>query len=221
MKLLSYLHQKSNLVLNTLLVDDHAILLEGVERLVNELDGFNVSHTAASVGAALDVLKKSDIDLLITDYNLPDDSGLTLIRKAKQLKPTIKIIMLSMHDEAHLVKEVLKEGVDAYVLKKDTMSELTTALKAVKNGKIHLSSDINSMLVQSLNRPETPQLLTNREREILQLISEEYSNKMIAEKLFISERTVETHRKNIFRKTKTGSIVGLIKFAFANNLISN
>jgi DNA-binding NarL/FixJ family response regulator len=220
MKLMSYLHRKSKTVLNTLLVDDHAILLEGVERLVNELEGFHVSHTASTVRASLDLLKSANIDLLITDYNLPDDSGLTLIREAKKLKPSLKIVMLSMHDEAHLVKEVLKEGVDAYVLKKDTMSELTTALKAVKNGKIHLSSDINSMLVRDLNKTESPQLLTNREREILQLISGEYSNKMIGEKLFISERTVETHRKNIFRKTKTNSIVGLIKFAITNNLVA-
>ena len=220
MKLFSYLHRKSKLVVNTLLVDDHAILLEGVERLVNELNGFTVLHTSTTVGAALELIKSSNINLLITDYNLPDDSGLTLIREAKKVKPALKIIMLSMHDEAHLVKEVLKEGVDGYVLKKDTMSELTTALKAVKNGKIYLSSDINAMLVQRLNKPETPQLLTTREREVLQLISEEFSNKLIAEKLFISERTVETHRKNIFRKTKTNSIVGLIKFAFANNLIS-
>lgn len=219
MKLLSYLHRKSKSVLNTLLVDDHAILLEGVERLVNELDGFSVIHTSATVEGALELIKSSPINLLITDYNLPDESGLYLIKEAKKLNPLLKIIMLSMHDEAHLVKEVLKEGVDGYVLKKDTMSELTTALKAVKNGKMHLSSDINSMLVQSLNKPEVPQLLTNREREILQLISEEFSNKEIGEKLYISERTVETHRKNIFRKTKTNSVVGLIKFAYANNLI--
>lgn len=219
MKLLSYLHRKSNPVLNTLIVDDHPILLEGVERVVNELDGFSVLQTSTNVSNALEKLKSSKIELLITDYNLPDDSGLTLIREAKKEKPSLKIIMLSMHDEAHLVKEVLKEGIDGYVLKKDTLEDLSAALKAVKNGKVYLSSDINSMLVQNLSKPETPQLLTSREREILQLISEEHSNKSIGEKLFISERTVETHRKNIFRKTKTTSLVGLIKFAFTNNLV--
>ena len=84
---------------------------------------------------------------------------------------------------------------------------------------MYLSNDINSMLVKSLYEPAEGKLLTSREREVLRLITHEYSNKQIAEALFISERTVETHRKNIFRKTKTSSIVGLIKFAYANNLI--
>ncbi len=87
------------------------------------------------------------------------------------------------------------------------------------DGKMYLSSDVNRMLIVNLQRPEEGRLLTDREREIVKLISKEYSNKQIAEELFISERTVETHRKNIFRKTGTNSLVGLIKFAYANNLI--
>lgn len=124
-----------------------------------------------------------------------------------------------MHDETHLVKEILKEGVNGYVLKKDSRSELLNAINDVMEGKIFLSQDINKLLMENLQFPEQEKLLTPREREILKLIAEEYSNKQIAEELFISERTVETHRKNIFRKTKTQSLVGLIKFAYANNLI--
>ncbi|MEQ8714363.1 MAG: response regulator transcription factor, partial [Cyclobacteriaceae bacterium] len=112
-----------------------------------------------------------------------------------------------------------KEGVNAYVLKKDSESELVQALYDVKNGKTFLSNEINKMLIQSLHGSDEQRLLTEREREILKLIAKEYTNKDIAESLFISERTVETHRKNIFRKTKTNSLVGLIKFAYANNLI--
>ncbi|NVK85727.1 MAG: response regulator transcription factor, partial [Cytophagia bacterium] len=144
---------------------------------------------------------------------------LSLVQKVKRINPEIKIIVLSMHDESHLVKEILKEGVNGYVLKKDTKDELLEAIYSVRGGKMYLSNDINSMLVKSLYEPDEGKLLTSREREILQLISKEYTNRDIAEELFISERTVETHRKNIFRKTKTNSIVGLIKFAYANNLI--
>lgn len=219
MKILSYLQSKSKTVLNALLVDDHAMLLDGITRLVDDQEGYTVAATASTVEKALDSIGSAPIDVLITDYNLPDGTGLELIRKAKSLKSDLKIVVLSMHDENHLVKEVLKEEVDAYILKKDSMSELANALKAVREGRIYLSSDINAMLVHSLNKPEPPQLLTPREREVLKLISEEYSNKKIGEKLFISERTVETHRKNIFRKTKTNSLVGLIKFAYANNLV--
>lgn len=124
-----------------------------------------------------------------------------------------------MHDEVHLVKEILKAGVNGYVLKKDTQNELLQAIREVQAGKVFLSNDINKMLIVNLQNPDEGKLLTDREREILKLIAREFTNKQIAEELFISERTVETHRKNIFKKTGTNSLVGLIKFAYANNLI--
>ena len=180
---------------------------------------FEVIGSAGSVGETLDALTRQTPDLLITDYNLPDDDGLALVRRVKQKYPSIKIIVLSMHDEAHLVKEILKEGVNGYILKKDSHNELVNAVRAVKQEKIYLSSDINAMLMRGLNGNEEQRLLTDREREILKLIAKEYTNRDMAEELFISERTVETHRKNIFRKTGTNNLVGLIKFAYANNLI--
>ena len=117
------------------------------------------------------------------------------------------------------MKEILKEGVQGYILKKDTHKELISAIHQISEGKMFMSSEINKLLVDSLSFPDEHRLLTDREREILKLIAQEYTNKMIAEALFISERTVETHRKNMFRKTKTNSLVGLIKFGYANNLI--
>src|SRR5690606_30676561 len=151
--------------------------------------------------------------------NMPGMDGLSLIHTIKRTKLSMKIIVLSMHDEVHLVKEILRSGVEGYLLKKDTHLELLTAINEVKNGRLFLSSDINKLLVKNLQNPDEGRLLTDREREILKLIAKEYTNKQIAEELFISERTVETHRKNIFRKTGTSSMVGLIKFAYANNLI--
>jgi DNA-binding NarL/FixJ family response regulator len=202
-----------------LLVDDHAILLDGLKKLIEEDAMLSVVDAVGSVPEAIRSIDKHKPDLVITDYNLGDDDGLSLVQKSKRLFPNVKFIILSMHDEAHLVKEILKEGVNGYVLKKDTKAELIEAIYAVRGGKMYLSNDINAMLVKSLYEPDEGKLLTSREREILKLISQEFSNKQIAEELFISERTVETHRKNIFRKTKTSSLVGLIKFAYANNLI--
>ena len=202
-----------------LLVDDHSILLDGLKKLIEEDEMLSVVDAVGSVPDAIRSIDKHKPDLVITDYNLGDDDGLSLVQKTKRLFPDMKFIILSMHDEAHLVKEILKEGVNGYVLKKDTKEELIEAIYAVRGGKMYMSTDINAMLVKSLYEPDEGKLLTSREREILKLISQEYSNKQIAEELFISERTVETHRKNIFRKTKTNSLVGLIKFAYANNLI--
>jgi DNA-binding NarL/FixJ family response regulator len=201
------------------LVDDHAIMLDGLVALLKTDEEMEIVGTAGTVADAMDFLKMNHVDVLVTDYNLPDDDGLSLVRKVKRLWPEIKILVLSMHSESHLVKEILKEGIDGYVLKKDSKDDLIDALYSVKKGNLFVSNEINNMLVRNLHQPDEQKLLTEREREILKLISKEYTNRMIAEALFISERTVETHRKNIFRKTKTSSLVGLIKFAYANNLI--
>ena len=202
-----------------LLVDDHIILMDGIKSLLEQVKEFEVVAAKGSGEEALEYLKSHEIDLLISDYNLPGMDGLDLVKAVKRILPKTKIIVLSQHDEVHLVKEILKEGVQGYILKKDTHKELVTAITQVSRGKIFMSNDINQILVESLNFPDEHKLLTDREREILKLIAQEYTNKMIAKALFISERTVETHRKNIFRKTKTNSLVGLIKFAYANNLI--
>ncbi len=201
------------------LTDDHEILLGGLVKILSLEEDMDVIGTAKSAKELFDSLTRVTPDILITDYNLPDDDGLSIVLKVKKKYPEIRIIVLSMHDEGHLVQEILKAGVDGYVLKKDSQNELINAIRAVHSGKVYLSSDINSMLIKGLSTTGTTQLLTEREREILKLISKEYTNKQIAEELFISERTVETHRKNIFRKTGTNNLVGLIKFAYANHLI--
>ncbi|MEQ9229385.1 MAG: response regulator transcription factor [Cyclobacteriaceae bacterium] len=213
---------RTNTAIDTMrifLTDDHEILLDGLKKIINDEDDLEVAGSASTVQGTLDQLTRLHVDLLITDYNLPDDDGLALVRIVKRKYPELKIIVLSMHDEGHLVKEILKEGINGYVLKKDSHNELTDAIYAVKNGKVYLSSDVNTILMKGLHGEGEQKLLTDREREILKLISKEYTNRMIAEELFISERTVETHRKNIFRKTGTNNMVGLIKFAYANNLI--
>ncbi len=201
-----------------LLVDDHAILSDGVRSLL-EREAYEVIFQADTAERALEFVKESEVELLITDFNMPGMDGLSLIHLVKRISQNTKIIVLSMHDEVHLVKEILKAGVNGYVLKKDTRKELLQAIREVQAGKVFLSNDINKMLIVNLQNPDEGKLLTDREREILKLVAREFTNKRIAEELFISERTVETHRKNIFRKTKTNSLVGLIKFAYANNLI--
>ncbi len=201
------------------LVDDHHIVLDGLKSMFDQDDRFEILGLASSAEDALLLMDKKSPDILLTDYSLPGITGLELCVKVKAKFPTTKRVILSMHDEGGLVKQILKEGVDGYLLKSIQQTELKSALLQIAKGMAYVSPEITKLVLTDLSNDQPEELLTEREREILSLIAKENSNKQIAEKLFISERTVETHRKNIFRKTNTTSIVGLIKYAFANNLI--
>jgi two-component system, NarL family, nitrate/nitrite response regulator NarL len=203
-----------------LIVDDHRIVLDGLKSLFDQDDQFEIIGLASSAEEALRFLQNRMPDILLTDYRLPGLNGLELAMVVKQKFPSIKRVILSMHDEALLVKQILKEGIDGYLLKSIQQSELKMALHQIMDGFPYVSPEITRMVLSDLNNSQSEELLSERERQVLNLIAKECSNKQIAEKLFISERTVETHRKNIFRKTNTTSLVGLIKYAFANNLIS-
>ena len=203
-----------------LIVDDHRIVLDGLKSLFDQDDQFEIIGLASSAEEALRFLQNRMPDILLTDYRLPGLTGLELAMVVKQKFPSIKRVILSMHDEALLVKQILKEGIDGYLLKSIQQSELKMALHQIMDGFPYVSPEITRMVLADMNNSQSEELLSERERQVLNLIARECSNKQIAEKLFISERTVETHRKNIFRKTNTTSLVGLIKYAFANNLIS-
>jgi two-component system nitrate/nitrite response regulator NarL len=200
-----------------LLADDHRILLEGLKNLIQ--DPFVVSEVATSGTEALHFIKSTDFDLLITDYEMPGITGLELVKAAKAAQPEMKVIVLSMHDDPAVVKELLRSGALGYILKKDTHKSLTEALHKVIAGKRFLSDEIAEMLINATEEEEDKGVLTAREIEILKLVAKEFNSRQIAEVLFISERTVETHRKNILKKTGATNLVGLIKYAFANNLI--
>jgi two-component system, NarL family, nitrate/nitrite response regulator NarL len=207
-------------LIRVVLVDDHHIVLDGLKSLLESDPEFSIIAALQSAEEVLEFLKKDQPDILLTDYTLPGISGLDLFKRVRASYPKIKVAVLSMHDEASLVRNVLKEGVNGYLLKNIQQFELRNALKQISMGFPYVSPEITRIMMMELKQPEQKsELLTEREKEILKLIAKEFSNKQMAEKLFISERTVETHRKNIFRKTNTNTLVGLIKFAFEHNLV--
>ena len=206
--------------MNILLVDDHHILLDGIRfMLLQNLDSSEI-FTAKTVEEAILILKKQQVDLVVSDISIPEIGGIAFAKKLKTVHPQIKVIFLSMHEEPHLVKDALATGVEGYVLKKNSHLDLLFAIEEVMKGQLYFSPEIHRILINRLRFPEDEKVLTEREREILKLIFEEFTNKQIGEMLHISERTVETHRKNIYQKTKTTTIVGLLKFALENNLIA-
>lgn len=202
-----------------LLVDDHKILLEGTQRLLSGLDFYEVTGTASSGKEAMSLLTSQDFDILVSDYELPDFTGLEIIKVAQSINPEIKVIVLSMHDDPSVVKELLKENIDSFVLKNDAHSSLLQALDKVTSGKKYFSDEISEILVRQINAPTEKSDLSPRETEIIKLIVRDFSTKQIAEVLFISEKTVETHRKNILRKTDCSTIVSLVNYAHAHSLV--
>lgn len=202
-----------------LLVDDHRIVLDGLKSLFDDDLEFEIIGAVSTPVEALQKMENALPDILLTDYTLPGMTGLELCAKTKEKYPAVKRVILSMHDEGHLVKQVMKEGVDGYLLKSIQQSELKTALHQIMRGMPYVSPEITRQLMNGIANEGKQELLTEREQEILRLIVKEFSNKQIADKLFISERTVETHRKNIFRKTNVSSLVGLVKYAFEHNIV--
>lgn len=203
---------------NILLVDDHAIVLDGLEALLNT--GANYKITKVSVGEfALSYLKEGGFGIMITDYSMPDMDGLTLVKKAKSVSPTTKIIMLSMHDDGHVIRDAVGAGIDGYVLKKYAQQELLQAIKVVTDGGQYWSREVTTALINNNKFESSEYSLTDRETEVLKLLVQELNSREIAEKLFISERTVETHRKNLMRKTGATNTVGLVKYAYSHKLV--
>lgn len=205
-----------------LLVDDHQIMLEGLRTIIDRhSEKFFVRDIANNATEAIGLLKTNHYDILITDYELPEMTGIELIQLARTVSPEIKTIVLSMHDEPAMIREIMSTEVDGYVSisKNDSHDCLKEALERVVNGKIFLSSNITDYLIHAGAEKTTNDTLTPRETEILRLVAKEYSTKQIAEILLISEKTVETHRKNILKKTKATGLVGLIKYAYMHNLI--
>lgn len=198
------------------LVDDHKIFARGVASLLSSEVGFVVAGFAFDAKTTLDFLKENDVDVVITDVEMTGMNGIELTRVIKEEYPQTKVIGLSMYDKAEIISGLINAGADGYLLKDIEKSELTDAIHQVSGGNTYYSGGVAKTLLQSLGDKD---LLTRREREIIRLIVAEYTNAMIAGKLFISEFTVESHRKNIFRKTKAKSIVGLVKFAYENKLV--
>lgn len=205
--------------MKVLLVDDHRILLDGLKFLIQNQPSVDEVDTANTVEEALANVRSVIPDLIISDISIPEIGGIAFAQKVKTLFPKVKLIFLSMHEEPYRVKEALSTGAEGYVLKKAAHQELLKAIREVSEGGMYFSSEIQKILIRRMRFPEDERILTDREKEVLSLIFEEFSNKEIGEKLSISERTVETHRKNIYQKTKTNTLVGLLKFALENNLV--
>jgi DNA-binding NarL/FixJ family response regulator len=207
---------------NLLLVDDHAIVTDGLQALLSDEPEFVIKGVAQNGTMAIDMLEVLKVDVVLMDIDMPEMDGVQATKIIKSKMPDKKILMLTMHDEKAMIKTLMEIGADGYLLKNSSKDELVRALRALQSGQSYFSSDVQTILEKE--EPSKSSLLatyelTDREVEIVKLIAEGYSNKQIGEKLFISHRTVDTHRTNLMNKLNVHNVAGIVKFAITNGML--
>lgn len=220
------MEETANQIVRILIVDDHAMFIDGIRSLLRKEENIQVIAEANSGDEALSFLEKHPIDLLITDISMPGMSGTELAKEVKERYPDMKVLVLTMYNDREIINEILLTEAEGYILKNTGKQELIKAISRISDGGTYYSNEVMDIVMENIKESNSKQVqdekvkeLTQRELEILKLICEEYSTAEIASELFISPRTVETHRKHILQKTQVKTIVGLIKFAIFNKLV--
>jgi DNA-binding NarL/FixJ family response regulator len=208
-----------------LLVEDHRIMRQAI-KIQLELDAPNYLIDECGNGKqALLFLSKNQYDLMITDINMPKMNGIELVKLTRKQSPNIKILTVSMFTDYKHISEMVEIGIDGYISKNASSEELLHAIEIILNDESYYSKEVSDNLIKGMRddkkKVNQAKLLSKRELEILYLVLKEYNNKEIAEKLFISSRTVETHKYNLLQKTNSKNIAGLFKFAIQNDLFDD
>ncbi|WP_139920782.1 response regulator transcription factor [Hymenobacter sp. DG01] len=212
-----------------ILVDDHTILREGLRAALAPEPDLTVVGVASNGQELLDMLPATPADVVVLDMNMPVLDGLATTRRLREEFPDVRVLILSMVSHERNIAQVLDAGASGFVLKSVDKAEIVLAIQSVAAGRSYLCSELGlAMLRKVLNQTggngDEPSMkkqgdLSNREREVLQLIAEGLTTNEIAEKLFTSKRTIETHRQNIIEKTQVKNTAALIKYAMENGLI--
>lgn len=213
--------------LRIVLADDHLMMREGLRQIVGKEPGMEIVGEAGNGRETIELVKKASAHLVVMDVAMPDMNGIEATRQILKTTSTVKVVALSGHTGRGFVREMLKAGASAYVLKSRAGDELLRAIKEVMKGKKYLSPDIACGVVDeyveissSLGKNPAFVTLTDRERESLQLLSEGKSTKEIADAMSVSVKTVETHRRNIMEKLDLHSVAELTKYAIREGLTS-
>ncbi len=209
-----------------ILADDHKIVREGLKNILNSEWGIDVIAEAENGRKAMQLVEEKKPDIIIMDIGMPELNGIEATKKIRENSPETKVIALSMHSDKQFVTGMLRAGASGYLLKDCAVDELVDAINTVMDKKIYLSSDISGILVNELmnklpiNEDLKSSELSDREKEVLQLIAEGISTREIAKTLFISIKTVESHRKNIMTKLDLHTVPELTKYAIRTGLTS-
>jgi DNA-binding NarL/FixJ family response regulator len=214
-------------MINILVVDDHKMFVDGLESILEHEEDITLKHKCYTAREVYVDNKLEDVNVVLLDINLPDQSGLDVCKNLIKNYKGIKILVLSMYDEESYITEILKSGALGYILKNTGRKELLTAIRTVATGKTYFSEAVTKTIMNGLiNKTKEAKKsekvvpkITRREREVLSLIMEQNTNQEIANKLFISLKTVEAHRSNLLYKLNVRNTAGLVKTAIENKLL--
>ncbi len=206
------------------ITDDHTIVIEGIRTMLKSSKEVIITQSFTTIAETFSGLEQN-IQVLLLDINLPDGNGITACKELLQKFPQLRIIALSNFEDVAFIKQIIKNGAMGYLLKNTDKNELVTAIKTVLEGQRYLPQRISQMLLnESLGKANPSSYfipkLTSREKEILDLIIKEFTTEEIAEKIFISVKTVESHRSNLIQKLGVKNTAGLVRIAFEKGLVS-
>lgn len=210
------------------IVDDHKIVRDGIKILLSDDPDLQVSFEAENGSQAVELAGVHNPDLIIMDITMEGMDGIEATSQIKKHHPDIKILALTMLSEDQHIRKMIKAGASGYILKSSGKHELYQAIEALLNDQHYFSDGATQAILSELVSPELPKKkssadvhITEREMEVLKLIVNEFTNQEIAEKLFLSVRTVDAHRRNLLQKTGSKNTAGLVKFAFQNNVFND
>lgn len=196
------------------IVDDHFMVIEGIRSILQDESNLNWLGHAMNSASCLDFLQKHQPNVILMDISLPDESGIDLCKKVKKQYPKIKILGLSTYNQYSIIQDMMRSGASGYLLKNASKEELLDAIDSVMNGEEYLCMEAAESMH---NLKNSPPIITKREKEILGLICDGFTNPEIAEKLFISLPTANTHRKSLLAKFGAKNVASLVKIAVETN----
>ncbi len=210
-----------------LIADDHTMFVDGIESILSEVPSLKVVGRCYDGPSVIDFFKESKVDLVLLDINLPGMSGIEVCKIVKEEYPHTKVLAISMFNDYSFIAEILDNGAEGYILKNTGSEELTMAINTILDGNTYFSKEVTEMIMKGLmkKRKGSGYSATNipkisrREKEVLALIIDEYTTQEIADKLFISLKTVESHRSSLLSKLNARNTAGMVRVAMESNLL--
>jgi len=205
--------------INIVIVDDHPIVIEGLKMMLSSQLGFTVSQSFTSGSEIIDFIKNHQVDIILLDITLPDANGIELCREIKKISAATSVIMFSNRSERSIIMQSIQNGASGYLLKNTSIDELVVCIQGAYSGNIVFCNETGKILSKPSQNDLPVPRLTKREKQILQMLAEGKTSIMIADELFLSPLTVDTHRKNLLQKFQAKNSIELIKLAAQHHMI--